>query len=186
MKVKKKDSVLMIWRGLALPKCHDPNEREAENDCRWIGGGTSVVTYLQRNLTCKEMIFQIKSLRHPLPIPNLWKVQWGARLTAHLLTNKQKTKFTFRSFDLACESLQTRQMRLATIQSIFCFLNRLHRAYFVTHVATSGSDWFDLWNCLTTHLMIWIRMDTSELLKQDIGIDYQTFTTFRQVYPSHL
>lgn len=99
MKVKKKDSVLMIWRGLALPKCHDPNEREAENDCRWIGGGTSVVTYLQRNLTCKEMIFQIKSLRHPLPIPNLWKVQWGARLTAHLLTNKQKTKFTFRSFD---------------------------------------------------------------------------------------
>ena len=100
-------------------------------------------------------------------------------------TNKKQNLLFVRSI-LACESLQTRQMRLATIQSIFCFLNRLHRAYFVTHVATSGSDWFDLWNCLTTHLMIWIRMDTSELLKQDIGIDYQTFTTFRQVNPSHL
>ena len=113
MKVKKKDSVLMIWRGLALPKCHDPNEREAENDCRWIGGGTSVVTYLQRNLTCKEMIFQIKSLRHPLPIPNLWKVQWGGGSIDSASFDKQtknKIYFSFVRFGLWIASDATNEI----------------------------------------------------------------------------
>ena len=161
------------------------NERQKTIVDGLEGVRVSLLTY-KETWHARKWFFRLNLFVILFLYPIFGRFNGGARLTAHLLTNKQKTKFTFRSFDLACESLQTRQMRLATIQSIFCFLNRLHRAYFVTHVATSGSDWFDLWNCLTTHLMIWIRMDTSELLKQDIGIDYQTFTTFRQVNPSHL